>query len=72
MVVLKDYNSLDMGLQILLRQIDFESFLMVAARRIILAVFIPAATSSSKVIHTLGSPATSIRLIGCYSLKYWC
>jgi hypothetical protein len=39
-----------MVLQILLRQIDFGSFLLVIARRIILAVFVPAATSSTMVI----------------------
>jgi hypothetical protein len=42
---------------------------MVAARRIILAIFIPVATSSTMVIRTLGSPAASTRL---FSLEYWC
>jgi hypothetical protein len=40
---------------------------MVAARRIILAIFIPAATSSTMVICTLGSPAASTRLFGLFS-----
>jgi hypothetical protein len=44
-----------MVLQILLRRIDFGSFFLVAARRIILAVFVPAATSSTMVIRTLDS-----------------
>jgi hypothetical protein len=70
MVMLKDYNSLGMGLRILLRQIDFASFLMLAVRRIILAVFVPAATSLTMVICTISSPTTSIRLVGCYSLAY--
>jgi hypothetical protein len=72
MVVLKDYNYLGMGVQILLRQIDLGSFLMVAARRIILAVLVPVATSSTMVIRILGSPSTSTRQIGFYSLTYWC
>jgi hypothetical protein len=46
------------------------SFLMVAARRIILAIFIPAATSSAMVIRTLGSPAASTRLFGLFSPEY--
>jgi hypothetical protein len=71
MMVLKDYNPLGMVLQILLRQINFGSFLVVATRRIITAVFVPAATSSSAmVIHTLGSPSTLTRLVGFYSLTY--
>jgi hypothetical protein len=41
-----------MVLQILLRRIDFGSFFLVAARRIILAVFVPMATSSTMVIRT--------------------
>jgi hypothetical protein len=45
---------------------------MVAARRIVLAIFIPAATSSTMVIPTLGSPAASTRLFGLFFLKYWC
>jgi hypothetical protein len=61
-----------MVLQILLRQIDFGSFLLVAVRRIILAVFVPAATSSTMVIRTLDSPATSIKLSGYVALTYWC
>jgi hypothetical protein len=37
-VVFEDNSSLGMGRQILLRHIDFGSFLMVAARRIILVM----------------------------------
>jgi hypothetical protein len=40
MVVLNNHNFLAMGLQILLRQIDFGYFVIVSARRIILAVFV--------------------------------
>jgi hypothetical protein len=65
-------NSLGMVLQILLRQINFGSFLLVAARRIIFAVFVPTATSSTMVICTLDSPAMSIKLFGYFSLIYWC
>ena len=43
-----------MVLQILLRRIDFGSFLVVAVR-IVLAIFVTAATSSTMVIRTLGS-----------------
>jgi hypothetical protein len=42
-----------MVLRILLRQIDLGSFLMVAARSIILAIFFPAATSSTMMICAL-------------------
>jgi hypothetical protein len=59
-----------MVLQILLPQIDFGSFLLVAARRIIFAVFVPAATSSTMVIHILDSTATSIKLSGYFALAY--
>jgi hypothetical protein len=45
-----------MVLQILLRQIDFGSFLLIAARRTILAIFVPVAMSSTMVIRTLDSP----------------
>jgi hypothetical protein len=69
MVVLNDHNFLGMDLQILLRQIEFGSFIVVTARRIILAVFVPAAMSSTMVIRTLGSPLTT-KLVGCYSLTY--
>ena len=44
-----------MILQILLRRINFEFLLIVAARRFVLAIFVPAATSSIMVIRTLGS-----------------
>jgi hypothetical protein len=65
MVVLKKYNPLGMGLQILLRLIYFGSFIVVAIRRIILAVFIPAASSSTMVIRTLGSPSMTTKLVDC-------
>jgi hypothetical protein len=61
-----------MVLQILLCQIDFGSFLLVAARKIILAVFVPAAISSTMVIHTLDSPAATIKLSSYFALTYWC
>ena len=44
-----------MVLQILFRQITLVLFLMVAARRIVLAIFIPATMSSAMVIRSLGS-----------------
>jgi hypothetical protein len=47
MAVLEDLLSLGMVLQILLRRIDLGSFLMVAARSIILAIFSQAATFST-------------------------
>ena len=53
MVVLEDYSFLGMGLQILLRQIDLGFFLLVAARKFVLVIFIPAGTSSIMVIRTL-------------------
>jgi hypothetical protein len=61
-----------MVLQILLHQIDFGSFLLVAVRKIILAVFFPAATSSTMVIRTLDSPAAAIKLSDYFVLTYWC
>jgi hypothetical protein len=72
MVMLEDETPLGMVIPILLRQINFGSFLLVAARRIILAVFVSTATSSTMMIHTLGSPATSIKLSGYFTLTYWC
>ena len=44
-----------MVLQILLRQINLGLFLMVAARRFVLAISIPATTFSAMVIRSLGS-----------------
>jgi hypothetical protein len=41
MVLLKDCSFLVMGLHILLGQIYFGYFLMVAARIIVLAIFVP-------------------------------
>jgi hypothetical protein len=46
MAVLKDYSSLGMVLWILLRQTDLGSFLMVAAKSIILAIIFSAATAN--------------------------
>jgi hypothetical protein len=66
-VILQFYRY---GLSDLTSSSQFWSFLMVAARRIILAIFIPAATSSIMVIRTLGSPAASTRLFGLFSLEY--
>jgi hypothetical protein len=60
------------GLSDLTSPSRFWSFIIVAARRIILAIFISAAPSSTMVIRTLGSPAASTRLFGLFSLKYWC
>jgi hypothetical protein len=42
------------------------------ARRVILVIFVPTATSSIMVIRTLGFPATLTRLFGFSSLEYWC
>jgi hypothetical protein len=71
MTVLEDYSSLGMVLRILLRHADLESFLMVAARIIILAIIFPATTSSIMVICTLDSPATSTKLFGYFVMTYW-
>jgi hypothetical protein len=49
----------------------FGFFLLVAANRVILAIFVPTATSSIMVIRTFGSPAISTRLFGFFSLEYW-
>src|SRR4051812_20386258 len=72
MVVVKDYSSLGMGSQILIQQINFGPFLKVVVRRIFLAIFVPAASSSTMVICILGSPTTSTKLFGHFSLAYWC
>jgi hypothetical protein len=56
--------------KILLRQIGFGLFLLIAARRVILAIFVSTATSSTIVIRTLSFPATLTRLFGFSSLKY--
>jgi hypothetical protein len=40
---------------------------MVVARRFVLSIFVMDATFSIRVIHTLGSSATLIRLIGYFS-----
>jgi hypothetical protein len=66
MTVLKDYSSLGMVLQTLLRQINFGSFLMVAARSIMLAIIFSAATSSTMAIHTLDFSAMSTKLFGYF------
>jgi hypothetical protein len=70
-MVLKDQIYVGMVLQILLRWIDLVYFLMVAARMYVLAIFVPAATSSTTVIRTLDSPATSTWLFDCFSLAYF-
>jgi hypothetical protein len=57
-MVLQDYYSLGMSLQILLCEIDFGDFLMVAVMSVILTKFVPTATSTIMVIRTLGSPGT--------------
>jgi hypothetical protein len=54
-IVLEDYNYLGMSLQILRCQTDFGDFLVVAARSIILAKFIPIVTSTTMVIRRLPS-----------------
>jgi hypothetical protein len=72
MAVFEDFSSLGMVLQILLRQTDLGSFLMVAVRSIILAIFFPAATPSTMVIHTLDSPTTSTKSFDYFALTYWC
>jgi hypothetical protein len=61
-----------MVFKILLRQIVFGLFLLVAARRVILAIFDPTVTSSTMVIRTIGFPAMLTRLFGFSSLEYWC
>jgi hypothetical protein len=58
-----------MGLQILLLQINFGFFfLMVAARRFVIAIFVLAAMSSIMVIYTLGSQQ---RRSGCSVTFFW-
>jgi hypothetical protein len=69
-VVLLDYSSIGTIFQILLRQVNFEVFLLVTVRRIILVIFVQAATSSTMVIRILGSPTTSTRLFDLFSLEY--
>jgi hypothetical protein len=59
-----------MVLCILRRQIDLESFLMVAVRSIILIIIFPAATSLTMLIRALGSLATSTRLFGHFFSSY--
>jgi hypothetical protein len=54
MMVFEDGSYLRMVLQILLCQIDLGSFLMVAARMFVLAIFVQTATFSMMVIRTLG------------------
>jgi hypothetical protein len=66
MVVLGDYNFLGTSLQISLYRIDFGSFLMVVVRRIVLALFVVADTSSIMVIYILGSPVTLTRVFNYF------
>jgi hypothetical protein len=44
---------------------------MISARSIVLKIFVPAATSSIMVIRTLGSPATSTRLLLLMVIDYF-
>jgi hypothetical protein len=44
-------------------------WILVATRRVIFAIFVPAATSSTMVIHILGFPAMLTRLFG-FSSQY--
>jgi hypothetical protein len=55
MVVLEDQISLGMVFQILLCQINLEWILLVVTRMFVLAISIPAATSSTMVIRILDS-----------------
>jgi hypothetical protein len=57
-----------MVLWILFRQIDLGSFLIFAAKSIILAIIFPAATSSTMVIRALGSLVMSTRMFGYFPL----
>ena len=63
-----------MVLQILLRQINLGLFLMVAARRFVLAISIPATTSSGNGDSFFRLPTTLTTWFGYLSLKYqwWC
>jgi hypothetical protein len=69
MVVVLDYIYIGMVFYILLRQVDFGVFLIVAVRRIILTIFVRTAKYSTMVIHTLISSTTSTRLSDLFSLK---
>jgi hypothetical protein len=72
-VLSEDYNFVGMILQILLRRINSGSFfLKAAAGKIVVTVFVPAATSSTIVIRILGSPTTPTKVLGYFSLAYWC
>jgi hypothetical protein len=70
MKVLLDYSSIDTVIRIILCQVDIGVFLMFVVRRIILAMFVLDVTSSTMMICTLGSPATSTRLFDLFFLKY--
>jgi prepilin signal peptidase PulO-like enzyme (type II secretory pathway) len=67
--VLEDQISLGIVLHILLRRINLGHFLIVAARSIILVIFVPAATFLIMAVHALGSP-TSTRLFSYFTLTY--
>jgi hypothetical protein len=54
------------------RQINCELYLMVDARRIVLATFVLSDTSSTMVIHTIGTLVTSIKLFRCFLWNNWC
>jgi hypothetical protein len=58
------------GLPDLASPYQFWILLLVAARSVSLAIFVPAATSSTMVIHTFGSPTMSTRLFDFSFLEY--
>jgi hypothetical protein len=53
-------------------RLQFFRYGLLAARRVILAIFFPTATFLTMVIRTHGFPVTLTRLFGFSSLKYWC
>jgi hypothetical protein len=68
MVVSEDQNFLGMVFHILLRQIDFGWFTMVATRRFILVN--QTTMFSTIVIRTLDSLVISTRMFGLSSMEY--
>jgi hypothetical protein len=69
-VVLENYNSLGIAFGSCFVRSILDFFPMVAARMILLSVFVPTATFSTMVIRILDFPAMSTRMVGCYSLPY--
>jgi hypothetical protein len=63
-VVLLDYSSIGTIFQILLRQVNFGFFLLVAVTRIILVIFVQAATSSTMGVNSIKLP------LFCQNLPY--